>query len=120
MESLTLIERFWSSLSTPIFTLTAYEKALGYQTVGVSVASFFTLAVFFTTILDVIRAGDKWITGVARGIIKASWIFPLLYLPYQGAPLWIALFFGSFMWLGSWVLLRKIAIKRRPSSKVKR
>jgi hypothetical protein len=112
LEGVNLIDQFWLLMGNLTTTLTSFEHTLGPKTVGAVIASFFTLAVFLSGILSVFRSGGRLSAGVARGIIGAAWIFPLLYLPYQGTPYWIALFFGIFMWLGAWIMLRKVAYSR--------
>lgn len=113
LEQFTLADQFWSSLGNLIFYLYDLEKSLGKELVGLSIASIISLGVFFFKILGVHRLGGKLSTGFAQGIISSAWLFPLLLLPYYGTPYWMALFFAVLLWLGAWILMRKIAVPPR-------
>jgi Zn-dependent protease with chaperone function len=118
LETYSFIDQFWFYVGNLIFYITSYEQTLGTRTVGTGIAAFFTLTVLISKIINVRLSGGKWGLSTAQGLISASWVFPMLYLPYQGTPYWIALLFGIIMWFGSWLLLRKIATNRYPYSKI--
>jgi len=117
MESDSFINEVWTNLGNAYHYLTNFERALGTWTVGAYIASFFTLLIFFSRVINLRLTGSKWDYSIAQGLIAASWIFPMLYLPYQGTPYWLALLFGLTMWLGSWILLRNIGRSRSPYAK---
>ncbi len=117
MESDSFINEVWAHLGNTYHYLTNYEKALGTWTVGAYIASFFTLLIFLSRVINLRLTGSKWDYSIAQGLIAASWIFPMLYLPYQGTPYWLTLLFGVTMWLGSWILLRNIGRSRGPYAK---
>ena len=114
METGSFINEVWAHLGNAYRYLTNFEKTLGTLTVGAYIASFFTLLIFLSRVINLRLTGSKWDYSIAQGLIAASWIFPMLYLPYQGTPYWLTLLFGVTMWLGSWILLRNVGRSRGP------
>jgi len=114
-----IITPIWNHLGDIFFFLTNYERTLGTLTVGAYIASFFTLSIFLSRGLNARLSGGRWDFSIAQGLISSSWVFPMLYLPYQGTPYWLTLLFSITMWMGSWLLLRNITSdhRRRPSPK---